>query len=104
MSNLQDFIRIRYEYPVEGYLMVDNESQVRLQLRKDVPRFYIQIRGFINIVTWQMIRGERQRNQEEQIDIEESDFFLELFGLRPYESDPEPEDWNCKYHKFILYI
>ncbi|EGI63183.1 hypothetical protein G5I_08440 [Acromyrmex echinatior] len=33
---------------------------------------------------------------------EERDFFLaELFGLGPYEPDPEPEDWNCKYHKFI---
>ncbi|EGI57580.1 hypothetical protein G5I_14380 [Acromyrmex echinatior] len=36
MSNLQDLIRIRYEYPMEGYLMVDNEPQVRLQLRDEV--------------------------------------------------------------------
>ncbi|EGI62954.1 hypothetical protein G5I_08682 [Acromyrmex echinatior] len=49
-----------------------------------------------------MIRAERQWNQEEQLDIwEESDFFLaELFGLRPYEPDPEPEDWN--FLRFFL--
>ena len=50
-----------------------------------------------------MKRNERECDRENQIDMwEERDFFLaELFGLRPYEPDPEPEDWNCKYHKFI---
>ena len=118
--------------------MVDNEPQVRLQLRDEVGvqiipsvsitnRFifyffffpfkfilfifffqpvspsFIQIRGFINIATWRIKRNERECDRENQIDMwEERDFFLaELFGLRPYEPDPEPEDWNCKYHKVI---
>ncbi|EGI68717.1 hypothetical protein G5I_02592 [Acromyrmex echinatior] len=51
MSNLRDFIRIRYEYPVEGYLMVDNEPQVRLQLRNEVG---MQVIPSVNSVdtTW----------------------------------------------------
>ncbi|EGI65394.1 hypothetical protein G5I_06125 [Acromyrmex echinatior] len=96
----KDLIRIRYEYPIEGYL-IETEPQVRLQnevevqiIPSAVSRLCVQIRGFINIATWQTIRAERQWNQEEQFDIwEESDFFLaELFDLRPYESDPKPED------------
>ena len=32
----------------------------------------------------------------------EPDFFLaKLFGLRPYESDPEQESWNCKFDKIL---
>ncbi|EGI65473.1 hypothetical protein G5I_06033 [Acromyrmex echinatior] len=92
----------------QHYLMVDNKPQVRLQLRDEVgvqiipspvsPSF-IQIRGFINIATWRIKRNKRECDRENQIDMwEERDFFLaELFGLRPYEPDPEPEDWNSQY-------
>ncbi|KYN41749.1 hypothetical protein ALC56_03892 [Trachymyrmex septentrionalis] len=36
MSNLQEVLEIRYEYPVEGYIMVDNLRVVRLHLRNEV--------------------------------------------------------------------
>ena len=51
-----------------------------------------------------IIRAKRRWDREESIDMwEESDFFLtELFGLRPYEPDPEHEDWNCKFDKILL--
>ncbi|EGI57581.1 hypothetical protein G5I_14381 [Acromyrmex echinatior] len=84
MSNLQDLIRIRYEYPMEGYLM-DNDPQVRLQLRDEVgvqiipspvPRSFIQIRGFINIATWRIRRNERECNRENQVDINDGYHFL----------------------------
>jgi len=45
-------------------------------------------------------RAEKQWHRK-LIDIwEERDFFfMELFGLCPYESNPEPEDWNYKFDK-----
>jgi len=52
-----------------------------------------------------MIHAERRWNQEERkiLDVwKDEDLFLaELFGLRSYESDPEPEDWNCKFDKIF---
>ncbi|XP_012061842.1 PREDICTED: uncharacterized protein LOC105625112 [Atta cephalotes] len=95
------------------------EPQVRLQLWNevgvqiiplDVPRYYIKIRGFVNIANWQMMRAERHNRNErsESIFGKKRTFFwwiflAELFCLRSYKSDPEPEDCNCKNHKFILY-
>ncbi|EGI63028.1 hypothetical protein G5I_08612 [Acromyrmex echinatior] len=86
MSNLQDLIKIRYEYLVEEYLMVDNEPQVKL--RKQVR---LRNEMGVQIIPSQIV-ADRQR--EKQVDIwEESDFFLvELFSLRLYEPEPEPED------------
>ncbi|KYQ58962.1 hypothetical protein ALC60_02030 [Trachymyrmex zeteki] len=36
MSNIKDILIIKYEYPVEGYLMVDNEKVRRLYLKNEL--------------------------------------------------------------------
>jgi len=61
----------------------------------------------MNIQNSQMIRAERRWDREEReildVWLDEDLYLAELFGLRPYEFDPEPEDWNCKFHKIFLY-
>ncbi|XP_018348213.1 PREDICTED: uncharacterized protein LOC108752098 [Trachymyrmex septentrionalis] len=105
MSNLRDLVEIQYEYPVEGVsrFMVDNEPQIRLQLQNEIEVQIIPSVRFINIANKQMVRAESRWDRDEQIDIWETLSFNELFVLRPYEPDPEPEDWNCKFNK-ILFI
>ncbi|KYQ53636.1 hypothetical protein ALC60_02576 [Trachymyrmex zeteki] len=36
MSNVKNLLEIRYEYPVKGYLMVDNERTRRLCLKNEL--------------------------------------------------------------------
>ncbi|EGI69759.1 hypothetical protein G5I_01472 [Acromyrmex echinatior] len=72
-----------------NYLMVNNEPQVRLQLRDEVgvqiipspvSRSFIQIRGFINIATWRIRRNERECDRENQVDINDGYHFFLIWG------------------------
>ena len=51
-----------------------------------------------------MIHAERRWDREEREILDvwlDEDLYSELFSLRSYELDPEPEDWNCKFHKIL---
>jgi len=41
-------------------------------------------------------------DQEENIDMWEEDNFSWLNYSASGKSDPEPEDWNCKFDKILL--
>ncbi|KYM85799.1 hypothetical protein ALC53_04383 [Atta colombica] len=79
-----------------------NSSSVRITNTETTRthRSYIRIRGFMNIQNSQMIRAERRWDREEReildVWLDEDLYLAELFGLQPYEPDPEPKDWNYK--------